>query len=151
MVELAEAVLRRIKAHMLDAYPEEGCGFIVGLFSTEGPLSLADPKLAAQVIDFWPAENAEASARNFSVPPKAILAADKRAAELGAELVGVVHSHTHTEAFPSPTDIGASSDPSWFLMIVSLRHAGFPVRAYRILDGKVIEVPVVVTKGGKID
>ena len=39
----------------------------------------------------------------------------------GLEIIGVVHSHTHTEAYPSPTDVAQAPDPSWHYVIVSLR------------------------------
>jgi len=61
-------------------------------------------------------------------------------------LVGVMHSHTHTQAYPSPTDVAdaARSDPfgTWVFVIVSLEHPDPELRAFRILDGAITEVPV---------
>ena len=42
------------------------------------------------------------------------------------EIVGVWHSHTHTDAYPSPTDVRQAVDPAWWYVIVSLKH-GEPV------------------------
>ena len=64
----------------------------------------------------------------------------------GFELLGVMHSHTHTDAYPSPTDIDQAPDPTWHYVIVSLREAEPVLRSYRIAgDGKV-EEPVVVER-----
>ncbi len=52
---------------------------------------------------------------------------------------GVVHSHTHSEPYPSPTDITQAPDPSWQYVIVSLKRESPEIRSYRILEGAVTE------------
>ena len=52
------------------------------------------------------------------------------------------HCHTHTEAYPSPTDVRQAVDPAWFYVIVSLRDQAPVLRAYRIRDGEIAEVAV---------
>ena len=37
------------------------------------------------------------------------------------EIIGVFHSHTHTDAYPSPTDVAQAPDPDWHYVLVSLR------------------------------
>ena len=55
--------------------------------------------------------------------------------------MGIYHSHTFSEAYPSPTDVRprpSGRRPLYFL--VSLRDSENPdVRAYRIVDGRVSE------------
>ena len=58
-------------------------------------------------------------------------------------VVGVYHSHTHTDAYPSPTDVRQAPDPGWHYVVVSLREAEPMVRSYRIVDGTVSEEAVV--------
>jgi proteasome lid subunit RPN8/RPN11 len=60
------------------------------------------------------------------------------------DLIGVWHSHTHTDAYPSDTDVRQAMEPGWIYVLVSLKHAEPVVRAYRIRDGKVAEVDVDV-------
>jgi proteasome lid subunit RPN8/RPN11 len=60
----------------------------------------------------------------------------------GNAIIGVFHSHTHTEAYPSPTDVAQAPDPSWHYVLVSLRDIQPVVRSYRIVDGTVTEEPV---------
>ena len=54
-----------------------------------------------------------------------------------------MHSHTHTEAYPSPTDVEIA-DPAWHYVIVSLRPPAPVLRSYRIEAGEIIEEPVTV-------
>ena len=58
--------------------------------------------------------------------------------------IGAFHSHTHTDAWPSRTDVDAAVDPAWHWVIVSLRHHAPVVRSFLIRDGHVLEEPVVV-------
>ena len=55
------------------------------------------------------------------------------------ELV-IYHSHTHTQAYPSATDIRLAAYPEATYAIVTLQDRDAPdVRAFRILDGVVTE------------
>ena len=76
--------------------------------------------------------------------PKDMLRAMRAAEDAEVEIVGVWHSHTHTTAYPSPTDVRQAVDPSWIYVIVSLADAEPVLRAYRIVDGSIAELPVVV-------
>jgi proteasome lid subunit RPN8/RPN11 len=59
-----------------------------------------------------------------------------------------MHSHTHTTAYPSPTDgrDAAAFDPfgAWHYIIVSLKDAVPVLRSYRLIEGEISEEPVVV-------
>jgi proteasome lid subunit RPN8/RPN11 len=51
--------------------------------------------------------------------------------DLGLDVVGYYHSHTHSEARPSPTDIRLATDLAPLYVLVSLTHQP-DVRAWRI-------------------
>ena len=123
-------------AHCLRAYPEEGCGLLGGEADT------------GVVGSIYPTANAAASARVYTVDPRDHLRADRAAEDAGQSIIGVFHSHTHTDAYPSPTDVGQAPDPTWHYVLVSLRDTHPSVRSYRILDGAVDEEPVWVTGPG---
>ena len=55
----------------------------------------------------------------------------------------MVHSHTHTEAYPSPTDVAQAPDPGWHYVIVSLKRDAAVLRSHRIVDGGIDEEEVV--------
>ena len=59
-------------------------------------------------------------------------------------LIGVFHSHTHTEAYPSPTDVAQAPDPTWHYEIVSLRDMAPAIRSFRIIEGEITEEAVEV-------
>ena len=68
---------------------------------------------------------------------------------LGLDVVGYYHSHTHTEARPSPTDIRLATDLSAYYVLVSLTSEP-AVRAWRIQKaeptdevGEALEVPIL--------
>jgi [CysO sulfur-carrier protein]-S-L-cysteine hydrolase len=72
------------------------------------------------------------------------LRGDREAEARGEQILGVYHSHTHTEAKPSPTDIAQAPDPTWRYVLVSLRDVHPSVRGWRIRAGKIDEEPVVL-------
>lgn len=108
-----------------------------------GPMVEGEP--TGEVTAVYPCRNADASARTYTVEPRDLLRAMRDAEARGDELVGVWHSHTHTDAFPSPTDVRQAVDPAWCYVLVSLRHGEPSVRAYRIRDAVIAEVDVAVT------
>ncbi|MDQ3103114.1 MAG: M67 family metallopeptidase, partial [Actinomycetota bacterium] len=66
--------------------------------------------------------------------------------EDGEDLVGIYHSHTNSEAYPSQTDVNlADAWPDPLYLICSLEHADDPaVRAFAIREGGVEEVELDV-------
>ncbi len=113
-----------------DGYPLEACGLLVGT--------------ASKVLRFVACTNEAASARVYTIPGKELLRADMAAEDDGLEIIGVFHSHTHSEPYPSPTDVAQAPDPSWFYVIVSLKRDAPESRCYRIVDGAIAEVPITV-------
>ena len=88
--------------------------------------------------------NAAASALVYEIDPKELLVVDRQAQALGVDIMGVFHSHTHTDAYPSPTDVAQALDPGWHYVLVSLRDTHPVVRSYAIVDGAISEEPVIV-------
>jgi len=132
MLRLAGEAYLRMVGHCYDGLPDEACGLLGG-----------DPATGwGQVC--YPTANGAASARVYTVDPKDHLRADRDAEARGMELIGVFHSHTHTAAYPSPTDVAQAPDPAWHYVLVSLGDEAPVVRSFRIIDGKISEEPVVV-------
>lgn len=100
-----------------DAYPLEACGLLIGRPGGDA------------VERFVPIRNEAESSRVYRLDgreyAKAALAADDE----GLDIIGVMHSHTHTAAYPSPTDVAEAQKPlvppNWHWVIVSLGW-GFP-------------------------
>ncbi len=131
VLALPQEVIDDIVRLAVDGYPYEVCGLVAG------------PSGGAQAMHFDPCRNAAESARVYTIDPLDHLRAERDAEDRGWEIIGVVHSHTHTEAYPSPTDVAQAPDPGWHYAIVSLRDDRNPsLRSYRIIDGEVAEEPV---------
>lgn len=113
-------------AHAYRGLPLEACGLFAG-----------DPD--GTVHRFYGTENEAASSKLYTVPGAAFLRADRDAEDHGWQLLGVMHSHTHTDAYPSPTDVAQAPDPDWHYVIVSLRDDLPALRSYRIVDGQITE------------
>jgi [CysO sulfur-carrier protein]-S-L-cysteine hydrolase len=135
---LPQVVYHDIIDHVLAGYPLEACGLLVGHPESKG---------ITQAVRFVPSANLAASALVYTIDPKVHLRAERDADDEDLAVIGVVHSHTHTDAFPSPTDVAAAPDPTWEYVIVSLRDPSPALRTYRIVEGTVVESPVHVADG----
>lgn len=113
-------------ATSIRALPNEGCGLLLGHSGGVVTEVVASPNVAA-------------SAKVYEIDSKVLLRTYRRADDEGVEVLGVFHSHTHSEAFPSPTDIAQAPDPEWHYVLVSLRDPVAVVRSFRIVEGSVVE------------
>ena len=118
--------------HCYDGLPLEACGLLGGR-----------PAIGKASV-CYPTKNAAASSKLYTVDPLDHLKADRDAESQGLEIIGVFHSHTHTDAYPSPTDVAQAPDPTWHYVLVSLRDEAPVVRSYTIVDGNIAEEPVVL-------
>jgi len=128
---------RTIIAHCYDGLPDEACGLLGGPVETD-----AEP--TGVVTTVYPCTNADASARTYTVDSRELLLAMRDSESRHEDLVGVWHSHTHSDAYPSDTDVRQALEPSWIYVLVSLKHAEPVLRAYRIRDAAVGECEVVL-------
>ena len=94
--------------------------------------------------------NADASPVRYSLDPKEQLAAYNTIDARGWELAGVFHSHTRTEAYPSPTDVRLAGEDVPYV-IISLATDPPSIRAFSIIKdswlaetGAITEIDVVV-------
>jgi proteasome lid subunit RPN8/RPN11 len=131
MLRLSHDAYLLMVGHCYDGLPLEACGLLAG-----------DPATAKATV-CYPTKNEAASARVYAIGFD-YAKAERDADERGIAILGVFHSHTHTDAYPSPTDVAQALDPSWHYVLVSLRDGAPVVRSYRITDGKIAEEAVVV-------
>lgn len=137
MLRLARSALDDLVAEAYRRYPEEACGLIAG--------PDADGGAGDEAVRFYPCRNVAASARVYTIDPLDHLRAEQDAEDRDWEINGVVHSHTHSEPYPSPTDVAQAPDPSWHYVIVSLKREVPEVRSYRIVDGEITEEPITIS------
>lgn len=145
MLRLPETILDEWVALAYNAYPYECCGLIAGPAVSRDAGGDSGGDLDVTVERFYPCRNVAQSAKVYTVDPLDHLRAERDAEAQGWEIVGVVHSHTHSEPYPSPTDVAQAPDPGWVYAIVSLKRESPEVRSYRITDGAVTETGITLT------
>ena len=104
------------------ALPDEGCGLLLG--TPDGV-----------VREVMASENLAHSAKVYEIDSRVMLRATRESDAEGTVILGVFHSHTHSEAYPSATDVAQAPDPQWHYVLVSLRDVPTVVRSYRIARG----------------
>ncbi|MCC7106712.1 MAG: M67 family metallopeptidase [Chloroflexi bacterium] len=115
--------------HALKERPNEACGLFGGLGNR------------AEV--FYPVRNKEASPIRYEVDPADLLRVFRDLERRGLELVGIVHSHVFSRAYPSQTDIRLAYYPDAFYLLISLMSETPSLKAFRIVDGTVDEAEIV--------
>jgi proteasome lid subunit RPN8/RPN11 len=137
MFQIDRPTYDTLVAHARAEYPNEACALLAG-----------PPDDGARVEKTFTLANAEASPTFYVVEPRAQLRAMNEMDERGWDLVGIFHSHTFTEAYPSRTDVELAAYPDATYLILSLADQDAPVlRGFRIRDGEVHEVPLRVGDG----
>lgn len=135
-LHIPQAILDEMVEHCRAGRPNEACG----LLASEG----------GRIVKVFRMSNADASPVRYSLDPKQQLAAYNMIDAQGWELAGVFHSHTRTEAYPSPTDVRLAGENVPYV-IVSLVTEPPDIRAFDIVKeswlaetGQIEEIEVVV-------
>lgn len=132
MIEVPATLRDEMVEHALRGLPDEACGLLAG---PDG-----------RVERFFPMTNADHSAMTYRFDANEQLQVFNEMEEKGWDLLAIVHSHTHTEAYPSETDRRQAFYPDARYLLVSLADRNNPaLRAFIIRDGEVEEDEVLVT------
>jgi proteasome lid subunit RPN8/RPN11 len=151
-----ERLQQELVTHARDGNPEEVCGILAGrndrverVFKVN---NTADEVSAERDVFRDRSTGAPAKGRkavHYYMDPRDQLRVYNEIDALGLDVVGYYHSHTHTEARPSPTDIRLANDLSAYYVLVSLTDQP-SVRAWRIKkaeptdeSGELLEVPIM--------
>ena len=125
-LQLDQATYAALVEHARSDFPFEVCGLLAG---KDG-----------RVLKHYRIPNAARSMTYYSMDPKPMLHAMNEIDDGDWDLLAIYHSHTHTEAFPSPTDIELAFYPEPTYLIISLQDQDAPVlRGFGITDGTVTE------------
>ena len=132
MAKLERAFYEEIVAQGLRDFPNECCGLIA---AEDG-----DP------VRVFPMRNADASPATYRLDGKEQLEVFEELDAKGWELWAIYHSHTHSDAYPSETDIKLAFYPEARYLLLSIADRANPViRSFRILDGQVEEEELTLT------
>jgi [CysO sulfur-carrier protein]-S-L-cysteine hydrolase len=132
---LDHATFDALVAHAWSDYPYEVCGLL--------------GRRPDGTLIHYPIGNAERSMTFYVMDAKDLLRAMREIEDEGYDLA-IYHSHPHTEAYPSRTDVELAAYPDASYLIVSLQDRDRPeMRAFEIVDGEVSEL--ALTLGTLID
>jgi proteasome lid subunit RPN8/RPN11 len=133
-------VLDAIRGHARGEHPRECCGVLLGVDD--------------EVIEAVPARNVAAQPlRRYEVSPEDHLAQIKRCRTStlvearATRIVGVYHSHPHSAAVPSPTDLEQAFGEYIYLIAGPVEPpSDVPVRGYQLRAGQFEEIDLVVER-----
>ena len=150
-----EALRQELIAHAREGDPDEVCGVLAGRDARVERVfrvnNTADTVAADSGVFRDRDSGVPAAGRkpvHYYMDPRDQLRVYNEVDDLGLDVIGYYHSHTHSEARPSPTDIRLATDLTPVYVLVSLVEPA-TVRAWRIAKadptdetGEVIEVPL---------
>ncbi|HEX6130103.1 MAG TPA: M67 family metallopeptidase, partial [Actinomycetota bacterium] len=127
MTELDGVFSKEIVEHGLREFPNESCGLIAA--NGDG-----------RPVRVYPMRNADASPVTYRLDGKEQLRVFEEMEANGWDLWAIYHSHTHSEAYPSETDVRLAFYPEARYILVSLADRDRPViRSFFIRDGEIEE------------
>jgi proteasome lid subunit RPN8/RPN11 len=129
MLELDRGFFDEMVEHGLAGFPDEACGLLAG---KEG-----------RPIKFFAMTNQDASPVSYRLDPREQLEVFTELDDEGWDLLGIFHTHTHSEAYPSDTDRKQAFYPEATYLVMSLSERSNPVlRGFTMQDGLVEEQEV---------
>lgn len=118
----------RIHAHLSRAYPDEGCGVLLG----------RDVEGGREVVGIMPLENRLEESRHnrYVIAPGQFLAADRVARDAGLDVIGFFHSHPDHPARPSSFDLKHAWPYYSYLIVSVVRGEAVEIRSFRLAEDR---------------
>jgi len=132
VTELDGVFFKEIAEQGLREYPNECCGVIA---ATDGV-----------PVKVFGMANADASPATYRLDGMEQLKVFDEMDAQGWDLWAIFHSHTHSEAYPSETDVRLAFYPEARYILLGLADRENPVmRSFSIVDGDVTEEELTIT------
>ena len=118
----------RIRAHLCRAYPDEGCGVLIG----------RDGDGAREIVGIVALENRvkDSLHNRYLVAPEQFLAAERAARGAGLEVIGFFHSHPDHPARPSTFDLQHAWPYYSYLIVSVTRGEAGDARSFRLAEDR---------------
>jgi proteasome lid subunit RPN8/RPN11 len=131
-------IISKLIEHSLIEDPNECCGYLMGKKN--------------EVEQIFKCKNIhETPIKRYSLDPLDQISAEKYADENKLEILSIYHSHTLSQAYPSPTDITNAVESGWIkpnYVLISLVEKTRPiVRAFKISENKTVEEIIIEHDG----
>lgn len=152
LLKIPRQILDEMVAHARALDPYECCGLLAGkdgavsrhyritntVAKDAQAVEVFDAANVKQLADLSEAKKAEVA---YFMDPKEMLAAFKDMRERSLDLAVIYHSHTHSPAYPSMTDVGLALYPDAAYLIISLERKATPdLRVYSIKGQQVTQI-----------
>ena len=138
MLTISRAFADEMIAHSQQEDPNECCGILAGKDDT--------------VSNLYRITNATPSPYRYVMEPQEMLNAMRDADANDWDITAFYHSHTHSPAYPSPTDVRMAQQSGWlgddvYYILVSLEDKANPqIRTFRIREsGEIVELEFAIT------
>ena len=130
MLNIGKEYADEIIAHALEEHPNECCGILAG---KDGVVS-----------HLYRIANTARSPYRYLMDPQEQLNSMQDLERNGWDILAFYHSHTHSPAYPSQTDVRMALESGWldeYYVLVSLENKANPlIRAFHIKDnGDILE------------
>ncbi len=116
MLKINKKFIESIYQHSKNEFPNECCGILAGKNN--------------EISEIYIIENTAKSPYRYLMNPKDFLNADKDSTDKNIEFIAFYHSHTHSPAYPSATDVRMALESGWldvFYALISLEDIDNPV------------------------
>src|SRR5262249_34898830 len=127
---MTSSVAGAVIAHAKECQPRECCGILLGT--------------ADHIGEAVRAANLAESTTRFLIDPKAHIEARRTARTRGLKVVGFYHSHPHSAALPSETDLAEAEYPECVHLIVGFVEGRPEIRIFNYADGRAMELPPLI-------
>ncbi|MFC4076216.1 Mov34/MPN/PAD-1 family protein [Salinithrix halophila] len=125
-ITIQAGVIQALEDHCRQQIPKEGCGILAGS--------------GEEISRFFPIPNQDDSTRSFSFEPRAYLETLKDIRRQDLEWLGILHSHPHTDPYPSLRDVNQWYYPELLSWILSFKGHQPRLSAYFIRDRQITPV-----------
>ncbi|MFQ5455282.1 MAG: Mov34/MPN/PAD-1 family protein [Nitrospirota bacterium] len=127
MLIITREIRDEMISHARQEYPYECCGLLAG-------------KDREDVTEIYKLRNKDRSAVTYLIEPSDQFRVFKELRQKNINLIAIYHSHTHSEAYPSITDVRLAYHPESYYIIISLKNIKNPeIRAFLIDEGRITE------------
>jgi proteasome lid subunit RPN8/RPN11 len=145
MLRVPKGIWAEMITHARGEAPNECCGLLAG-----------NEERVAQIYPIQNLPSDDPRVTDLKVPadrrfryimdPKEQLLAFKKMRQSGVELLGIYHSHPHSPAYPSETDVRLAFYADVYYLIISLEDKERPqVRAFRIAEQTITEEKIEIS------
>jgi proteasome lid subunit RPN8/RPN11 len=136
-VRIPAPLVEEMLEHARGEYPNEACGLVIG------DRAAADGGVA---LRFEPTRNRAASPYRYEIDSDDLLRLTIATDDADEVFWAIVHSHVRSPAYPSPTDVSLAFYPDALYLLVSLAAPEPALGAFRIVDGAIHRVELLVAR-----